>query len=65
MTPHPEAQTSESKANEAACNLARLMERQLGYVTGHIDPVALRLFLQVHWTKVSACAHAIHQETAP
>lgn len=49
-----------SDAKEAARNLARLIERQLGYVDGHIDPIALRLLLQAHWTKVSALAHTIH-----
>jgi hypothetical protein len=44
----------------AATNLARLMERQLGYADGHIDSVALRLFIQAYWGRVSTYAHAIH-----
>lgn len=50
----------EKAATEAARNLARLMERQLGYVEGHIDSVAFRLFIQAYWSRVSAYAHAIH-----
>jgi len=49
--------------NKAARELARLMERQLGYAKGHIDPIALRLFIRAYWTRVSACAHIIHNES--
>lgn len=52
----------EAEAKAAATSLARLIERQLGYVDGHIDPIALRLLLQAHWSKVSALAHTIHRE---
>lgn len=54
----------EKAATDAAKNLARLMERQLGYVEGHIDSVAFRLFIQAYWTRVSAYAHAIHNGRA-
>jgi len=37
------------------------MERQLGYSEGHIDSVALRLFVQAYWSRVSTYAHAIHE----
>jgi hypothetical protein len=47
-------------AKASAERLARLMERQLGYVDGHIDSVALRLFVVAYWSQVSALAHAIH-----
>ena len=47
-----------------AKDLARLMERELGYCYGHIDPIALRLFIQAHWSKVSLLAHAIHEDVA-
>lgn len=47
--------------DEAARDLARLMERQLGYSEGHIDSVALRLFIQAYWSRVSTYAHAIHE----
>lgn len=47
---------------EAGRDLARLMERQLGYETGRIDPVALRLFIRAYWSRVSAFAHTIHDE---
>jgi hypothetical protein len=50
----------DKSAKEAATNLARLMERQLGYSEGHIDNIALRLFIQAYWSRVSAYAHAIH-----
>jgi hypothetical protein len=47
---------------DAAPLLARLMERHLGYDVGHIDPVALRLFIRAYWSRVSAYAHSIHDE---
>lgn len=64
------AQTSAGKyqpqpkptAKDAGRDLARLMERQLGYVDGHIDSVALRLFIRAYWSRVSAFAHTIHNE---
>lgn len=52
----------EKTAKEAAQGLARLMERQLGYSEGHIDSIALRLFIRAYWRRVSAYAHAIHNE---
>lgn len=48
---------------EAARKLVRLMEKQLGYEEGHIDPIALRLFLRAYWDRVSHFAHIIHNET--
>jgi hypothetical protein len=42
--------------------LARLMERELNYPEGHINPVALRLFIKAYWSRVSMLAHAIHEE---
>lgn len=45
---------------EAGKQLARLMERELGYDRGHIDNVALRLFIKAYWDRVSTLAHAIH-----
>lgn len=50
-------------AKESGRLLARLMERQLGYDEGHIDGVALRLFIRAYWSRVSMYAHAIHDET--
>ena len=50
-------------AAEAGKRLARLMEKQLGYVEGHIDSVALRLFLRAYWSKVAPLAHIIHDES--
>jgi hypothetical protein len=47
-------------AKQAAEELARLMERQLGYQEGHIDSVAFRLFIKAYWSRVSMLAHAIH-----
>jgi hypothetical protein len=49
-------------AKEAGEKLARLMERELGYVEGHIDNVALRLFVKAYWIRVSFYAHAIHDD---
>lgn len=48
---------------EAAQSLARLMEKQLGYNDGHIDSIALRLFVRAYWSRVSTWAHIIHDET--
>lgn len=50
----------EEEAKRAARDIARLVERSLGYVEGHVDPVALRLFIQRQWGKLSALAHAVH-----
>lgn len=47
---------------DAAKQLARLMERELGYAEGHIDSIALRLFIQGKWPRVTALAHAIHDD---
>ena len=49
-------------AKEAAKNLARFMEKQLGYDEGHIDQIALRLFIRAYWSRVSLWAHTIHDE---
>lgn len=38
------------------------MEKELGYVEGHIDPVALRLFIQAKWSAIAPLAHAIHDD---
>lgn len=54
--------TREQRSREAGVELARLMERQLGYVEGHIDDIALRLFIRAHWNKIAALAHVIHDE---
>lgn len=51
-------------AQDDARSLARLMERQLGYADGHIDSVALRLFIRAYWDRVSLFAHSIHDEEA-
>lgn len=51
-------------AKQAGTDLARLMERQLGYDAGHIDNVALRLFIRAYWSRVCTLAHAIHDEEA-
>jgi hypothetical protein len=55
-------ESKSQKARRAGQDLARLMERQLGYVDGHIDNIALRLFIRAHWSKVSQLAHTIHEE---
>lgn len=47
---------------DAAKNLARLMERQLGFFEGHIDSIALRLFIRAYWSRVSTYAHTIHDD---
>jgi hypothetical protein len=46
---------------EAGKSLARLMERQLNYQEGHIDNVALRLFVRAYWDRICVYAHAIHE----
>lgn len=60
----PVFDTTPLTPNEAGKKLSHLMERQLGYVEGHIDNVALRLFIRAYWSRVSAYAHAIHNESA-
>jgi hypothetical protein len=54
---------SPEEAQRAARELASLMEKQLGYVDGHIDSIALRLFIRAYWNRVSVLAHTIHDET--
>jgi hypothetical protein len=52
-------------AKEAAESLAKLVQDKLGlisYSQGHIDPIALRLFIRAYWTQVAAYAHSIHDE---
>jgi hypothetical protein len=51
-------------ASDASRNLARLVERRMGFTNGHIDPVALRLFIVAYWKRVAAFAHAIHKDQA-
>jgi hypothetical protein len=48
-------------AKEAATDLARLIERELGYNEGHIDPVTLRGFIITRWKRLAALAHTIHE----
>lgn len=45
----------------AEVTLARLIERELGYSAGHIDSVALRLFIKANWDQVALLAHKIHE----
>jgi len=52
-------------ADEAGRKLARLMEKQLGYPEGHIDNIALRLFIRAYWDRVASLAHIIHGEGEP
>ncbi len=49
-------------AEGAAKDLARLVENQLGYAAGHVDPIALRLFIRAYWSRISVLAHVIHDE---
>ena len=49
-------------AERAGRELARLMERQLGYIDGHIDSIALRLFIRAYWSRVARLARVIHDE---
>lgn len=51
---------SKPDSRVAARALARLMERGLSYDEGHIDPIALRLFIIAYWSRVSKYAHDIH-----
>lgn len=45
-------------SRDAAILLAGLMESHLEIAP--LDPIALRLFIQAHWSKVAALAHVIH-----
>jgi hypothetical protein len=47
-------------AKEAAVQLARLLESELGYTEGKVDPIALRLLIQAKWSQVATLAHVIH-----
>ena len=49
----------------AAKMLARLVEKRLGYIEGHVDPVALALFIRADWALVAEYAHAIHNDGQP
>jgi len=46
---------------DAAVDLARLIEKQLGYSYGYIDPVTLRLFIRAYWPRITVLAHTIHE----
>jgi len=46
-------------AKEASVSLASLLKNKLDC---HVDAVALRLFIQVHWSSVRKYAHAIHED---
>jgi hypothetical protein len=48
-------------AIEAATDLARLIERGMGFVPGRIDPDALRIFIESEWKRLTVLAHAIHE----
>lgn len=50
----------EISPQEAGKKLARLIEKQLGYCEGHIDNIALRLFIRAYWSQISHLAHIIH-----
>lgn len=58
----PDIAKKPDSAKLAAQSLARLIERQLGYVDGHIDSIALRLFIQAYWPEVATLAHTIHAD---
>lgn len=45
------------RARQAAGDLAQLMRDKLNM---SVDPIALRLFLQVYWSRVETLAHTIH-----
>jgi hypothetical protein len=47
-------------ATEAATDLARLIERELG-THGCVDPVALQRFVVNYWDRLTALAHVIHE----
>jgi hypothetical protein len=51
---------SEQDAKDAAAMLASLMERHMGL--SRVDPIALRLFIRSYWSRVSTCAHTIHDQ---
>ena len=55
----PEPNAKQAASNQAASNLAVLMEHQLDV---KLDPIALRLFIQAHWSRISTLAHIIHED---
>jgi hypothetical protein len=46
-------------AKEAAAGLSRMLERELSL---SVDPTVLRLFVQLHWRRLSILAHRIAEE---
>ena len=56
---YPVADQRRQTAKDAAVELAKLMERRLDY---RIDPIALRLFIQAYWARVTVLAHTIHDD---
>jgi hypothetical protein len=55
-----EMEKQRPSAKEAATDLARLIERELG-THGCIDPIALQRFIQAHWKRLAPLAHTIHE----
>jgi hypothetical protein len=47
--------------NEAAIELARLLERYLHFPAGSIEAGWLKMALEVNWSKFSYLAHVIHE----
>jgi hypothetical protein len=46
----------------AARNLAILIEREMDFIHGSVDPVALQRFILTHWKRLAVFAHAIHKD---
>jgi hypothetical protein len=55
-----EVQQKPARAVAPETRLARLMERELHLA---IHPSAFRRFIVAHWSKISALAHQIHDES--
>lgn len=53
------AKDTKMTAKEAASLLTNLMNNKLDTT---IDPVAMRLFIVAHWSKVKLYAHRIHED---
>ena len=54
-----EIENNRTYSKRAGEDLSRLIEQKLDV---KIDPIALRLFIRAYWARVSAFAHAIHNE---
>jgi hypothetical protein len=49
------------QGRRVAIALAELIEREMGYPEGYIDPVALRLFIKLRWKEIEILGNMIQE----